>query len=295
MIELKLNLKPLIRKLEISTRRMSSSELVGEYRTAFKGRGLDFTGYRLYTKADDASMIDWKASLRSNDLLVKILEEERFLKVFILFDISNKMLYSSTDKLKCEYAAELIASLSFTVLHAGDSVGLIMFNDKIVKQIPINLGSKQYYLIIKALSDPKYYGGKFNIISVLKSLMNMINKDSFVLIISDYIGIPPEWERLLSYLAGKCEISGIIIRDPVDNNLPADKNQIVVQDPYSESKLIIDPQYAKEEYDRVAFEQVERIRNSFGRINSGVLHLTTTQSFVIPLIKFLHERKRRWR
>jgi hypothetical protein len=295
MIELKLNLKPLIRKLEISTRRMSSSELVGEYRTAFKGRGLDFTGYRLYTKSDDASMIDWKASLRTNDLLVKILEEERFLKVFILFDISNKMLYSSTDKLKCEYAAELIASLSFTILHAGDSVGLIMFSDKIVKQIPINLGSKQYYLIIKALSDPKYYGGRFNIVTVLKSLMNMIHKDAFVLVISDFIGIPPEWEKLLSYLAGKCEISGIIIRDPVDNEFPSDKNQIVVQDPYSENKLIIDPRYVKKDYDKIAREQVERIRNSFGRINSGVLHLTTTESFVIPLIKFLHERKRRWR
>jgi len=295
MIELKLNLKPLIKKLQISSKRTLSGEMVGEYRTAFRGKGLDFVGYRTYVPTDDANMIDWKASLRSNDLLVKILIEERFLKVLLLFDVSNSMLFSSTDKLKCEYAAELIASLSFVILHTGDGVGLVMLNNNIVKEIPINLGPKQYYMIISALSNPAYYGGKFDLVRVLRSVLDRVKRDTQIIIVSDFIGVADEWEDTLKLFGGKCEISGIMIRDPVDNSFPTEKKQILLEDPYSSNKLVVDPKIVKEDYDRKAREQIERIKDSFAKINSGFLELETTQSFVMPIIRFFHARRKKWR
>ena len=93
---------------EIFTKMNTLSELSGGYISLLKGKGFEFEGYRAYTLEDDSRDIDWKASLRAQELLVRILVEERNVKVFFLFDVSNSMCFSSVDKLKCEYGAEII-------------------------------------------------------------------------------------------------------------------------------------------------------------------------------------------
>ena len=138
MKEIKLNLKPLIKELDTQLKKgLSHEPMAGDYRSVFKGRGLEFEGYRDYNPEDDATMIDWKATLRAKRLVVRELREERNLSVLFLFDVSNSMLYASTEKLKCEYAAELIATLSYAIREVGDAVGLVMFNDKIPEKILI--------------------------------------------------------------------------------------------------------------------------------------------------------------
>lgn len=143
--ELRLDLKPLIKKLEIGLKRGHTEEaMTSSFKSVFKGRGLEFEGFRAYTASDDAKEIDWKASLRAQELLIRVLTEERNLKVFMLLDVSDSMIFASTDKLKAEYCAELVATLSYGVLAAQDSVGLAMFNDKIAKSIPGNRISRSY-------------------------------------------------------------------------------------------------------------------------------------------------------
>ena len=101
--ELKIDLTKNIKKLEITTRRLVGAQLIGSYKSAFKGHGLEFANYKEYTQNDDASLIDWKASVRTGKLLIKEYEEERKLDVFFLIDVSSSMVFVSTDKLKNEY------------------------------------------------------------------------------------------------------------------------------------------------------------------------------------------------
>ena len=62
MKKLKLDIKNLANRLDITTKGMFKSNLAGNYQTAFRGQGLEFYGFRKYSQADDASRIDWKAS-----------------------------------------------------------------------------------------------------------------------------------------------------------------------------------------------------------------------------------------
>ena len=64
MKELKLNLKPLIRRLNVHEKELSTALLAGSYKSVYKGKGLEFEGYRDYNPSDDASLIDWIASIR---------------------------------------------------------------------------------------------------------------------------------------------------------------------------------------------------------------------------------------
>ncbi|OIO62853.1 hypothetical protein COY26_05225 [Candidatus Woesearchaeota archaeon CG_4_10_14_0_2_um_filter_33_10] len=293
MEELKLNLKPLIKRLEVHTKRGLTSTLTGSYKSTFKGKGLDFVGYRPYDIGDDANMIDWKATLRSQDLLVKILVEERNVNIVFLVDVSSSMSFASIDKLKNEYAAELVASLSFAAIQAGDSVGLVMFNDKIVKFLPPNMGNKQYFMIINSLSNPKLYDGKFDFIKVINDLINSFKKGAIIVIVSDFIGLGKDWENYLRAVSEKFEVIGIMVRDPRDYEIPADVGQIVISDPYSDKEVLIDTAKIKDEYESVVKEQIKHIKETFINSKSDFLELRTDKPFLDYIIKFFLMRNKR--
>ena len=87
--KLKIDLTKNIKKLEITTKKVVGTHLIGTYKSAFKGRGLEFASFREYSQNDDASQIDWKASVRTNKLLIKEFEEERKIDIFFLIDVDQ--------------------------------------------------------------------------------------------------------------------------------------------------------------------------------------------------------------
>ncbi|HEY1088114.1 MAG TPA: DUF58 domain-containing protein, partial [Archangium sp.] len=66
-----------IRRLEITTRKVVSSVLSGQYHSVFKGRGMAFSEVRQYQPGDEVRTIDWNVTARMNDAYVKVFTEER--------------------------------------------------------------------------------------------------------------------------------------------------------------------------------------------------------------------------
>ena len=205
------------------------------------------------------------------------------------------MIFTSVDKLKCEYAAELIATVSYGVIESGDSVGLCMFNNKIVQLIPGNIGMNQFYKITKNLSDPKHYGGGFDLDFVLRYATKFLKRNTVVFILSDFIGLKPGWKRHLEIMSKKFELVGVMIRDPRDNQLPKDAGQFVLGDPYSDADILVDVKLIKEAYEKYANQQIEEVRSTFNDFGADFLLLRTDQSFVYPILELFNRRKRRWR
>lgn len=295
MLQLRLNLRPLIRKLEVFTKKNVFGEFTGEYMSVFRGHGLEFEGYRAYTLDDDASMIDWKASLRAGELLVRSLVEERNLEVFFLMDVSNSMLFASIHKLKCEYAAELVATLGSAMVQSGDNVGLGLFNDKIVKAIPPKTGKRQYFVMNHILTNPRLYGGNFDLSATLEYITGYLKRNTLLVIVSDFIGLKQGWNELFEIASQKFEIIGVMIEDPLDITMPTNVGQIIIQDPFSNKELLIDPDTIREEYERNAKNKKERIREIFSKTGSDLLELRTDQDFVTPIIRFFEKRRKKWK
>jgi uncharacterized protein (DUF58 family) len=296
MKKLKLNLKPMVKKFEVFTKKDTISELSGDYKSLFKGKGLDFSGYRDYTHLDDSGKIDWKASLRSDKLLIKKMEEERNAQVFFLFDVSNSMLFASTPKLKCEYAAEIVASLSFAILRAGDSVGIAMFSDKINKMLPLSMGPQHYYKVIKELSNPKNYGGNFDFGRVLKFLNNYLPRNSVVIVVSDFIGLSSNWRPHFKIASKKFDfLLLMMVRDPVDNILPEDTGQITLENPFEGEKLLIDPNMMCKTYNLRSKQLKDKIKNEFKLAGCDTLELMTNKPFEKTISNFFVKARKRWR
>ena len=295
MKELNVELKKHLKRIKLFPKGgVALGGLTGQYVSVFKGKGMEFTGYRKYDKTDDAGNIDWKASLRAGDILIRELVEERNIEVVFAFDVSSSMSFASTEKLKNEYAAELIATLSFSILQSGDAAGLVMFTDKIVKIIPPTIGNRQYFTITKSLTNPRLYDGKVDYENALGFLVRFARKNSTLIIVSDFIGLNGNWDRHLGMLAQKCDLIGIVVRDPHDNILP-DVGQIAISDPFSDQEMIVDTKKVKRLFEQQAKAQLEHVRETFKKLKADLIELSTDEPFSNEITSFFKKRKEKWR
>ncbi|NIA03725.1 MAG: DUF58 domain-containing protein [Nitrospiraceae bacterium] len=291
--ELHLNLTPMLKKLEIVTKKNLASALTGGYKSVFKGKGLDFDGYRQFQPMDDSEKIDWKASLRTQQIMVKQFKEERNLNIIYLFDVSASMCFSSIDKLKVEYAAELIASLSFANIQVGDNVGMIMFTDKITKSALPSQGPAQFYKITKALSEPKNYDGGFDLDKAVAFYNSAFHIKSIIFLVSDFIGLKNDWKNTIRHLGVKNEVVGFMIRDPRDEYIPQDSLQTVIKDPFSDKELIMNPRQIYKEYEEENKKRKEEIKEEFKKNRMDLIEFRTDTNYVPVIMKYFIMRNKK--
>ncbi len=261
------------------------------YKNIFRGKGLEFDSYRDFQPDDDASLIDWKASLRANKIVAKKYIEERKLNVYFLVDVSNSMLFGSGNKLKAEYVAEFVASLSHLILGSGDNIGLVMFSDDVVKILRPARTKNQFALFTKFLGDSSLYGGGFDINKAVNHILHTVKSPYTVFIlVSDFIRTKKESLGSLKMMGTRFETLAVMIRDRLDEDLPESNYQFAVQDPYSGKQMILDPDLARDRYRKNVLKQKLLIRDMCRKSRIDLLELITDKSFVIAVSSFLRGR-----
>jgi len=287
--EFKINFPRAIAEFESVLRKFPVKNIL--YNTMFQGRGLEFESYRNFEPYDDANMIDWKASLRTNSLLVRKYIRERDLNVYFLVDVSNSMLFGSENKLKAEYIAEMVGALSHLIVSSGDKIGLVMFSDDIVKILPPANSKNQFALFMKYLSDANLYGGGFDLKKTLNNVLRRIDSSYTVfIVVSDFINTRKDSERTFRLMGSRFETIAVMVRDLFDENLPKTKYQFALQDPYSNQQMILDPEIAAERYKQAAARQKGMMKAIFKKSRIDVLELMTDKSFAYPTATFLKAR-----
>ncbi len=259
-----------------------------KYKILFRSSGLEFAGLREYSPGeDDASRIDWKASLKSQKIYVKQYEEEKNLDIFILFDSSSSMLFGTQEKLKSEYASIVAATLSFASVEVGDNIGFAMFNDKIINFLEPLQDISQYYQILNLLVDKKNYGGACNMGKALSMVLNNVSEKTIVFIISDFIGID-DIENKIKMCAGKFDkIFGIMIRDPRDESLPPDLGYISFLDPFSNKTMTVNTDKIRDKFEQEAKQQVLNLEKIFVESGASFIKILTNKPFAEPIINRL--------
>ena len=124
-----------VRHIQVHSRKAVLELLAGEYRSCFKGMGIEFEDVREYQHGDDVRTIDWNVTARTGRPHVKTFMEERELSLYFMIDVSGSGDFGSGDYTKREMAARVFALLAFASAHNHDNVGLILFSDKIELQI----------------------------------------------------------------------------------------------------------------------------------------------------------------
>ncbi len=202
-----------IKQLEIFTRRLLNGALVGDSRSAIKGTGFEFDQIREYSFGDDIRFIDWKASARSNKLLVKQYIEERSRTIFLAVDVSESSVFGSGIHNKQTRIVELASVLALVAQHGKDHVGLLLFSDKIEEYIPPGSSLHHIHFIMQRMLSFTPKKAKTDITHALQHLLAIKKSDAILFLISDFID-----EKLDTYLAQAARRYDLIAVRCLDSN-----------------------------------------------------------------------------
>jgi len=186
--------------LEIRARYVVEGFITGIHSSPYYGHSLEFAQHRQYSMGDELKYIDWKVYARTDKFFVKQYQEETNLRAYIVLDISKSMKFPAEEKIdKFTYGLHLAAVLSYLLLKQDDSVGLIVFDNKIVKFIPPRVQSGHFSNIINILENLTA-GEDTQISKIIYEFTKFLKRRGLIIFISDLFDKPQEVLRSIKSL-----------------------------------------------------------------------------------------------
>ena len=174
-----------VRRIEIIAKRAVNDLFAGQYKSVFRGRGMEFSEVREYSPGDDIRSIDWNVTARAGRPYIKRFVEERELSILFLVDISASGLFGS-HRSKWETAVEAAAVLMFSALKNNDKVGLITFADKVIDFYRPRKGKANVLHLIRQLLSAEPIAEKTDLTPVLEYVNRTQKRRAVVFLISDF-------------------------------------------------------------------------------------------------------------
>ena len=283
-----------IRSIEIRTSRMVSDVLAGQYRSAFKGRGMEFEEVRPYLFGDDVRSIDWNVSARVGEPHVKVFREERELTVMLAVDLSGSLSFGTRAQLKRELVAEVAATLAFSAIRSNDRVGMLLFTDGIEEIVPPRKGTRHVLRIVRDLLAFEPKGRGTDIARALDELDATLSKRSVVCVVSDFLADGDDrGEASLARLRRRHDVIPIVVADARERELP-DVGIIDLEDLETGEVVAFDTasRWVREGWSEVAAERNEARERLFRKAKAEPLVLETGADFLDRLRAYFLRRDR---
>lgn len=160
----------------------------GNYRSFFRGRGLEFKEVRPYSETDDMRFIDWNVTARlgGSDLYTKEFEEERELVSWVAIDLSSSMNAAVGQTSVREAAFQVLAALSLIALKNQDKIGIIAFSDQIEQVYPPVKSKKRIYAEITTLFSMRSSGRHSSLLPVIDYIKRQKSRHEIFFLVSDF-------------------------------------------------------------------------------------------------------------
>jgi uncharacterized protein (DUF58 family) len=281
-----------VRRLELRTRRLMDSSFAGEYRSLFKGQGMEFAEVREYQAGDEVRTIDWNVTARMGRPFVKQYVEERELTVMLAVDLSGSSRFGTRPRFKHEWAVEMAGVLALAAVRNNDRVGLLLFSDRVEHALPPRKGRKHALRLIRDLLTVEPTGRGTDIAAASDRLTRLLTHRAVIFFCSDFLS--PDLERPLARLAQRHDVIAVTLEDPAERVLP-DVGLARLEDPETGERLEIDtsnPRVRKAFLERVASDDLVR-RKLFGRLGLDEIVVHTEFGYVDALLAFFRARARR--
>ncbi len=287
-----------LRQIELTTRKVINSTFVGEYRSTFKGTGMEFVDVREYTVGDDIRAIDWKVTARMGRPYVKKFVEERELTVILCVDASGSGYFGTRSRFKLEQSAQVAATVAFSAVTNNDKVGLMFFTDRVERFVPPRKGKQHVLRLVRDILSFEPEGRGTAPAAALEFVMRTQKHRAIVFLLSDFLGAgfaAPAVRIPLGIVARRHDLVAVPISDPAETELPrvglvdiedAETGEIVTIDT---SNAGLRTAYAAHVRARVA----ERDR-MFRQLGIDTIPLRTDEDFTPRLHAFFQLRARRF-
>lgn len=221
-----------IGRLHVQVGRSVDALLAGEYRSMFRGSGMEFEEVRCYNPGDDIRRIDWNVTARSGEPFIKVFREERELTMLLIVDRSGSVRFGGggqdgrTDKRL--QIARLAGAMAYAALRSNDRVGLLTFSDGVEQYVPPRKSRGHAWQVIRAAFETLDADHGTNLGAALTHAQKVLKRRSAVIVLSDFLG-PTVWTEPLRILLRRHRVHAFMVHDPLENGLP-DLGLVTVQD-----------------------------------------------------------------
>ncbi|MEO7965104.1 MAG: DUF58 domain-containing protein [Gemmatimonadaceae bacterium] len=281
-----------VKLIELRTRRLVNSTFSGEYRSIFKGQGMEFAEVREYQPGDEVRSIDWNVTARMRRPFVKRYIEERELTLMLAVDVSGSERYGTIRRFKSELATELAAVLTMSAVRNNDRVGALLFTDRVEHFVPPGKGRRHALRILRDVLVHEPKGTGTNIGVALDYLRRLLKQHSIVFLVSDLQD--PNIERPLKLLAQRHDVVVASIDDPSEGKLP-DIGLARFVDPETGETVDVDTSdpAVRSAFETLAASEREGKRHLLRRLAIDEIPISTASGYIEPLLRFFGARERR--
>ena len=279
-----------VRKYEIKIRKFLNSRNQGDYKSIFKGTGLDFDDLRPYQYGDDYRTINWNITAKEHVLYTNTYKEEKEQSVFFLLDISKSQNIGDK-KTKISVIKEIASVLTLSALNQKSQVGLICFSD--IKELFINSkkGDAHGYKLIKELYKHKNKSEKTNIAGMIDFFMNVNKKKSLVILLSDFID--SNYYSKLRSLSKLHDVICIHIYNKIEINIPKLGIIELKNEENNYSRWInTSSQKFRESVIKTYTIEPDRLKKKLLKYGITYLKIDSEKNYIKDLIKLFKSRKK---
>ncbi len=283
-----------IRRIHIRSARAVDTLLAGQYRSVFRGSGVEFEEVREYQPGDEVKSIDWQVTARLGRPFVKLYREERELTIMLLVDLSGSTEFGTIDSLKREKATEFAAVLAFNAIRNNDRVGAILFTDQVERYVPPKKGSAHVWRVIKEIvsHEPRSRGTDLG--AAADFLSKVCRKKAVAFFISDFLCT--DYLSSLRHAGRRHDCIAVAVTDPGDRSLPQ-AGILEIEDLETGARAWVD---CSDPATRRVWETMQRQRQEqtfegLKRAGIDAVELPGTGSAVDVLRGFFRARERRLR
>ena len=284
----------ILRRLEWTVLKRLDGALHGDYRTLFRGAGLDLADLREYQYHDDVRHIDWNVTARLQVPHVREFHEDRELAAWFFVDMSASVDFGSGGTSKQAVAAEFVALLARVLTRRGNRVGLLRYGSRVDTVIPPRSGRRHVLHLLASLMQPPAGAGKSTDLSeMLLHALRFVRRRSLVFLVSDFISVPG-WAPWLARLALRHEVIAIRLYDPLEMKLP-DIGGVLMQDAETGEQIWVDTNDAgfRRRFALAAAKREEALRTALADAGVDTLELSTEDDLASAILRFADLRKRR--
>jgi len=286
----------ILRRLEWTVLKRLDGALHGDYRTLFRGAGLDLADLREYQYNDDVRHIDWNVTARLQVPYVREFHEDRELAAWFLVDASASVDFGSGGTSKQSLAAEFVALLARVLSRRGNRVGLLRYGNRVDTVIAPRSGRRHVLHLLASLLQPAPAGDartQTDLGEMLVHALRVLRRRSLVFLVSDFISVPG-WAPWLARLAQRHEVIAIRLYDPLEMKLP-DIGGVLMQDAETGEQIWVDTHDAgfRRRFATAAARREAALRAALADARVDTLELSTGDDLASAILRFADLRKRR--
>lgn len=280
-----------VKGIQLRTRGLVGTLFAGEYRSVFRGQGMEFAEVRPYQPGDDYRAIEWNVSARLASPYVKTFTEERELTLLLVVDQSGSTRFGEPVT-KAALAIEVAAVLALAGASHNDRVGALLFSDQVEAVVPPRKGRRHALRVIRDLVAFQPRGRRTDLAGALTYANRLLHHRSIVVVLSDFVA--EGWASPLRSLAVRNDVVGIMVNDPRERELPP-TGLIELVDSESGRRLLVDAADRTVRRRAAAFAREERERRERVLNAAGVdcVSISTDADYALPLRQAFARRARR--